>query len=406
MHEGSPAYLPYGQQSIGDDDVEAVVAALRSDFLTTGPLVGAFEGAFAKAVSAQHACACNSGTSALHLAMMALDVGPGDTVIVPSMTFLATANAARFQGARVVFADVDQRTGLMTPATLADAVERAGGPIKVVVAVHLNGQAADMESISAIAKQTGAAIVEDACHALGAEHLARDGTRTPIGSCSFSDISCFSLHPVKGITTAEGGVATTADAELAERLHRFRSHGMVRDARRYTSSDLAFASDGRAHAWYYEMPEIGWNYRLPDVLSALGISQLKKLPVFIEQRRALASRYDEAIKRLDERVAAHPRVNWSTHAFHLYAVLIDFQQLGTNRDAVMADLREQAIGTQVHYLPVHLQPYYQQHAPTPALEGAEAYYAQCLSLPMFPAMRMDDVDRVVAALVSATGRSS
>lgn len=403
MHEDVRPFLPYGSQSIEDDDIAAVVAALKSDFLTTGPRVGEFECAFADTVSAPHACACNSGTAALHLAMLALDVSSNDTVIVASLTFLASANAARYQGARVVFADVDERTGLMTPTSLEAAFERAGGAVKAIVVVHLNGQSADMENIARIARARGAAIVEDACHSLGAVQIGSDGERYRIGSCEYSDLCCFSFHPVKGITTAEGGMVTTRSSDLAERMARFRNHGMTRDPGAFQNRQLAHGADGSPHPWYYELPELGWNYRLPDVLCALGISQLGKLSRFVERRNELALAYDARLVQLDSRVSAHGRVDWSSHAYHLYAVLIDYEALQTTRDRVVARLKSRGVGTQVHYLPVHMQPYYREHCGPVSLAGAERYYAQCLSLPIFPRMNDGDVERVIDALQGSLG---
>ena len=376
--------LPYGRQTIEDDDVEAVAAALRDDFLTTGPKVEAFETAFAEAVGARHAVACSNGTAALHLAMLALDVKAGEVCIVPSITFLATANCARYVGAEVVFADVDPESGLMTEATLRDAVARCGGRrIAAILPVHLRGDIAELPALRRIADEVGAALVEDACHALGSR-MTFDNAPASVGDGRWGDLAVFSFHPVKTLTTGEGGMVTTADPRLAERLRRMRSHGMVRPP--------------GADPWVYEMPEIGFNYRLPDVLCALGLSQLAKLPRLLERRRALARRYDAALGPLAPIVRAAARPPWSDPVLHLMSVLIDFDTAGRIRAEVMAALKARGIGSQVHYIPVHRQPYYAARYGIADLPGADAWYARCLSLPLYPAMADGDVDRVVGAL--------
>jgi len=382
------AVLPYGRQTIEDDDIAAVAEALRADFLTTGPRVEAFERAFADTVGAPHAVACANGTAALHLAMLALDVAEGEVCIAPSITFLATANCARFVGADVVFADVDPDTGLMTPDTLADALARAGGRrVRAVLPVHLRGDVAELPALEALAAEAGAVLVEDAPHALGST-MNFGGLNERVGDCRHSAMATFSFHPVKTIATGEGGMITTRDDRLAERLRRLRSHGMVRPP--------------GAEPWWYEMPELGFNYRLPDVLCALGLSQLGKLKRFVARRRALAARYAERLAALPAvRLAATPA--WSDPALHLLVALIDFEGAGRSRLAVAEALRARGVGSQVHYIPVHRQPYYRQRYGELALPGAEAWYARCLSLPLFPGMADDDVDRVVDALAAALG---
>ncbi len=386
----APKFLSYGRQTIEADDVAAVVAALHSDFLTTGPAVAEFERSLAQAAGARHAVACNSGTAALHLAVLALELTAGDTAIVPTLTFLATANVVRMTGAEVVFADVDPDTGLMTPATFTAAIARAttaGKTVKAALPVHLNGQLCDMAGLAAIAQEHGIALIEDACHALGVANA---------GATEHSTFACFSTHPVKAIATGEGGAVTTANAELAERMRRLRSHGMSRDAATFENRDLAFDGDG-ANPWYYEMPEIGWNYRMPDILCALGISQLKKLPRFFERRVEIAAQYDALIAPLTNTIRPVPH-GQQPHGWHLYAVLVDFAALGLSRAQLMKRLHGQSIGTQVHYLPVHLQPYYQHRYGDLDLPGARSYYSRCLSLPIYPTMTDADVRRVADAL--------
>ncbi|HEY1751207.1 MAG TPA: UDP-4-amino-4,6-dideoxy-N-acetyl-beta-L-altrosamine transaminase [Caulobacteraceae bacterium] len=388
----SPPVLPYGRQTIEDDDVAAVAAALRDDFLTTGPKVEAFEAAFAEYVGARHAVACSNGAAALHLAVLALGVQPGEVCIAPSITFLATANCARYVGAEVVFADIDPASGLMTVATLRDAVARAGGrKIAAILPVHLRGDVAELPALRRVADEQGAALVEDACHALGSR-MVFDNVPASAGDGRWGELAVFSFHPVKTLTTGEGGMVTTADAGLAERLKRLRSHGMVRP-------------DG-ADPWWYEMPELGFNYRLPDVLCALGLSQLAKLPRLVERRRALARRYEAALAPLAPAVRIAARPPWSDPALHLMTVLIDFEAIGRSRAEVMAALKAKGVGSQVHYIPVHRQPYYAARYGVADLPGADAWYARCLSLPLYPTMEDGDVERVAAALGEALGVKS
>ena len=379
--------LPYGRQSIEDDDIAAVAAALRDDFLTTGPRVEQFERAFADAVGARHAVACANGTAALHLAMLALDVQPGEAVIAPSITFLATANCARYVGAEVVFADVDPQSGLMTPETLDAALSRMGGRrLRAVLPVHLRGDTVDLPRLSAMAGEAGAVLVEDAPHALGST-MTYGNVAERAGDARHSAMATFSFHPVKTIATGEGGMVTTHDPALAERLRVMRNHGMVRPP--------------DADPWVYEMPEPGFNYRLPDVLCALGISQLAKLPRFAERRRALARAYAAALAPLAPVVRIAERPPWSDPVLHLMCVLIDFEAAGRTRRQVMEAMRAKGVGSQVHYIPVHTQPYYRARYGALSLPGAEAWYGRCLSLPLYPAVADEDISRVVEALRSA-----
>ncbi|PXA84928.1 UDP-4-amino-4,6-dideoxy-N-acetyl-beta-L-altrosamine transaminase [Caulobacter sp. D4A] len=380
-------FLPYGRQTIEDDDVAAVAAALRADFLTTGPTVEAFETAFKQKVGAEHAIAVSNGTATLHLAMLALGVGEGDVCIAPSVTFLATANCARYVGAEVVFADVDPASGLMTPDTLADALSRAGERrVRAVLPVHLRGDVCDLPALKAMASAAGAVLVEDAPHALGS--TATFGNEEhPVGDGAYSAFASFSFHPVKTLATGEGGMLTTNDAGLAARARSLRGHGMVRPA--------------GAEPWVYEMPELGFNYRIPDVLCALGLSQLAKLDRFVERRRTLAARYGELLAPLSPLVQLAASPTGSNPALHLLTVLIDFEAAMTTRAAVVDSLKAQGIGSQVHYIPVHRQPYYVNRYGLADLPGADAWYDRCLTLPLYPTMDDGDVDRVVEALARA-----
>jgi UDP-4-amino-4,6-dideoxy-N-acetyl-beta-L-altrosamine transaminase len=382
-------FLPYGRQTVDDEDIAAVAAALRSPFLTTGPLVGKFEQVFAEKTGAVHAVACNSGTAALHLAALALDLGDRQAAVVPAITFLATANVVRMTGAEVVFADVDSDTGLLTPETLAAALKRAetaGLKIRAALPVHLNGQYCDMAGLAAIANARGIQLVEDACHALGIKD---------VGANAYSAAACFSTHPVKAIATGEGGVVTTRDADAAARMRRLRSHGMTHDASQFENRDAAF-SGSEPNAWYYEMAEIGWNYRIPDVLCALGISQLKKLDQFHERRKEIAALYDRLLVDLAPAIRPVTRSN-ELHGWHLYVIHVDFEALGVTRTRFMKYLRDEGIGSQVHYIPLHRQPYYRRRYGEIELPGADAYYRRCLSIPLFPGMADADVERVAAA---------
>ncbi|WP_374376401.1 UDP-4-amino-4,6-dideoxy-N-acetyl-beta-L-altrosamine transaminase [Dongia sp.] len=397
--DNNQKFLPYGRQSIDADDLASVSTALQADYLTTGPAVGRFEQAFAEFVGARYAVASNSGTAALHLACIALGLEPGDAVIVPSLTFLATANAARFCGADVVFADVDADSGRLTAEHFDAALKRAGSArLKAVLPVHLNGHCADMMAIRTLAEAKGLKVIEDACHALGGMQHAGNNSVASVGACALSDLACFSLHPVKTMTTGEGGVTTTNDEKQYRQMQLYRSHGMTRDPAAFQHKDLAFAPDGQANPWYYEMHALGWNYRITDFACALGESQLKKLPRFIARRRELAALYDRLLAPLAPRIKIVPGQPGDHPALHLYAVLVDFAAIGKSRAQFMAELKALGIGTMVHYLPVHQQPYYRQLYGKTELPGADSYYARQLSIPLYPDMTDGDVARVVEAL--------
>lgn len=392
----SAPFLSYGRQVVDDFDVEAVVAALKSDWLTTGPAIAEFEAALSKATGARHAVVCNSGTAALYLAMRALPLEPGDAIVVPAMTFVATASAAVLAGLGVVFADVDPDTGLMDAAAVEDALNRSTHPrIKAVCSVHLGGRMADAGALAALAERRGLIIVEDACHALGTDY--GNGSYR-VGGCAHSAAACFSFHPVKTVTMGEGGAITTNSADLAAKMRLLRSHGMNRNPEQMRNRDLAFAPDGTANSWYYEVGDISHNFRASDLNCALGRSQLRKLPQFIEARRQLMALYARKMAPLAPAIrliVSRPDTN---PGWHLCGVLVDFAALGTDRATFIRRLREHGIGSQVHYIPVHLQPYYRERYGALDLPGANAYYARALSLPLAPSMTESDVDRVVAAL--------
>jgi UDP-4-amino-4,6-dideoxy-N-acetyl-beta-L-altrosamine transaminase len=390
-------FLPYGRHHIDDEDIEAVVSVLKSNFLTGGPAVEAFEQAFAEKIGVKEAVVCSNGTTALHLAVLAADIQPDDLVIVPSVTFLSTANVVRIVGADVIFADVDPLSGLMTADTLKAAIDSAGKIPAAVMPVHLNGQACDMKAISDIAHTYDIKIITDCCHALGAEYT--DFGKP--GDGRFEDFGCFSLHPVKSIAMGEGGVVSTSDGVLAGKIRKLRSHGMTRDQKDWNNDHLAFeAISGNANPWYYEMHELGYNYRATDMQCALGLSQLKKLDQFCDRRRDLAARYDAAFKE-DGLKTIRPveQIGFSKSAWHLYPVLIDFKALNTTRAQVMNALKAKNIGSQVHYIPVHLQPYYQRLYGQLNLLGAKEYYDRVLSIPLYPSLTNDEQDYVIDSLI-------
>lgn len=381
-------FLPYGRQVIEEDDIEAVREALMAPMLTTGPLVERFEAALSQTTTAREAVVCANGTAALHLAARAIQLDRAQTAIVPSLTFVATANAVRYCGAEVVFADVDPDTGLMTSETLREALRRApANTARAVFPVHLNGQTCGMGAIAGVAREWGLWIIEDACHAIGGAQATERGD-VPVGGCANSDMACFSFHPVKTVAMGEGGAITTNNAELAAAMRRDRSHGLIRDT-------------NPAEPWVYELREPGFNYRAPDILCALGLSQLKKLARFTARRRALVAAYRERLWRLSHVLTPVDDAEHGDPAWHLFVVRIDFEKAGLTRTDLMRRLAEAGIGSQVHYLPVHRQPYYEKRYPGTHLPGADAYYARCLSLPLFASMSEDDVERVCAALKAA-----
>jgi UDP-4-amino-4,6-dideoxy-N-acetyl-beta-L-altrosamine transaminase len=384
--------IPYGRQSISEDDIAAVVAVLRSDWLTQGPAVPAFEEAVARACDARFAVAVSSGTAALHVACLAAGLGPGGLLWTSPLTFVASANCARYCGADVDFVDIDAVTGDMDPGALAcklETAEKAGRLPDVVVPVHFAGLPCDMRPIAALAERYGFTVVEDACHALGATYEG-----TAVGSSAFSAMTVLSFHPVKIVTTGEGGMVLTDDERLAQRLRLFRSHGITREP-----SAMEAASPG---GWHYEMHELGYNHRLTDLQAALGSSQMKRLDAFVARRRELADRYDPALAGLPLLLPA--RSAEAESAWHLYVIRIDRERTGVTRRELYDALRDAGIGVNVHYIPVHTQPYYRRLGFAPGdLPLAEAFSAEALSLPLFPELTGAEQDTVVAALKAALG---
>lgn len=387
--------IPYGRQNLDTEDIDAVVKVLRGELLTQGPLVGEFETELASYLGCSRAVVVNSATSALHLGCLALGVGPGDLVWTSAISFVASANAARYCGADVDFVDIDLSTYNMCPRALErklfETRDNGDQLPKVVIPVAMAGQPADMKRISELSKLYGFRILEDASHALGAEYLGQK-----VGGCQFSDISVFSFHPVKMITTGEGGVCTTNNLGIARKIERLRSHGITRDFGEMESSDRP--------AYYYEQLELGFNYRITDFQCALGISQLKKLDSFVDARRRVAKVYDEAIS-----------VDWilkpevfqgGKSSFHLYIIQV-LDHGGASRDKVFEYLRADGILANLHYIPIYRHPYYFRTGKYNPQDfpSAEKYYARAISLPIFPGLRLSDVEKTISSLV-ASGNST
>ena len=387
--------ISYGRQDITPADIDAVVAVLRSDFLTQGPAVPRFERSVAARVGAKHAVAVNSATSALHIACLALEVAPGDLLWTVPNTFVASANCARYCGAQVDFVDIDPVTWNMSVAALRIKLahaRRSGRLPKVVVPVHFSGQPPEQEAISELAREYGFKIIEDASHAIGA---SRNGE--PVGSCRWSDITVFSFHPVKVITSGEGGMALTNDDVLAQRMALYRSHGITRDASRFRD-----AARDDVPEWYYEQQVLGFNYRMTDIHAALGDSQLQRLDAYVERRNQLAQRLDRAFSDLPLRLPAVQPANRS--AFHLYVVRLS-PAAASSRRQIYDELRRRGIGVNLHYLPVHLQPYYRDLGfASGRFPESESYAREAFTVPLFAAMSERVQDEVIDAVRATVGR--
>ena len=377
------ATLPYGRQWLDEDDITAVTNVLRSDWLTTGPNVAQFEAAFAAATGAAEAVAVSNGTAALHAAMDALGIGPGDEVIVPAMTFAASANCVVYQGGTPVFADVKPDTLLVNPA---DVAAKVTARTKAIVAVDYAGQPCDYDALRDIAARHELALVDDAAHALGGQYKGR-----PVGT--LADLNTFSLHPVKHITTGEGGMITTDDQTLARKMRVFRTHGITSDHRQR-------AEQG---SWFYEMAALGYNYRITDFQCALGLSQLRKLPSWVARRQQIARMYDEAFAEIPAVTPLSVRAD-AFHAYHLYVVQFDLERLRADRNTIFQALRAEGIGVNVHYIPVHYHPFYRERfgAKAGLCPVAEAAYERIISLPIFPRMIDEDARDVVTAVAKVT----
>ena len=395
-------FLNYGRQAIGEDDIAAVVDVLRGDWLTTGPAVERFETALCKETGAEHAVVCNSGTAALYLAARAGGLKAGDSVIVPAMTFAATASANVLAGVEVIFSDVDPLTGLMRVSDAEEAIARRGNhQVKGIFPVHLTGRVSDPAVLHEFAEHAGLVVIEDACHALGTRY---GNARHAVGSCQHSVAACFSFHPVKAIAMGEGGAVTTNSKQLADEARLLRNHGMSRNAKDFQSPELALSDDGLANPWYYEVATISHNLRASDINCALAASQLRKLGEFLDRRRKLMEHYRVRLTDLSPAVTLAALGADQEPGWHLCAVQIDFESLQIDRRTLMLRLRERDIGTQVHYLPVNLHPFYRNRYGEIHLPGALSYYQRTLSLPLYPTMTPADVDRVVDELAACIER--
>ncbi len=384
--------IPYGRQSIDEIDIQAVVDVLRSEFLTQGPVVPAFESAVADYCNAQYALAVNSATSALHIACLALGIGKGDIVWTSPITFVASANCVLYCGASIDFVDIDPLSYNLSVPCLSEKLaraEEAGCLPKAVIAVHLAGQACDMALIHALSRRYGFKIIEDASHAIGGKYSGE-----PIGGCRYSDISIFSFHPVKIITTGEGGMVLTNDAGLAKRMQLLRSHGITRDP-----VEMTHEPDG---PWYYQQIELGYNYRMTEFQAALGLSQMRRLDEFVAIRHALAKRYDEHLHDLPVVIPWQDPGSYS--ARHLYIIRLQPEKAGKTHREIFEAIRFAGINVNLHYIPVYLQPYYAGLGfKTGYCPEAERYYGQAISLPIFPALTNNEQEAVVQTLIRAVG---
>jgi UDP-4-amino-4,6-dideoxy-N-acetyl-beta-L-altrosamine transaminase len=392
---GSLPVLPYGRQWLDDDDLEAVLRVLRGEWLTQGPAVAAFEDALAAACEARFAVAVSSGTAALHLACLAAGVGPGDVGVTSPITFVASANAVAYCGGTPAFADVDARTACMDPAALEEVCARRRP--RVILPVDFAGQPADLPAIHAVARLCRATVIQDAAHSLGASY-EHAGAWHKVGACKHADMTTLSFHPVKHITTGEGGAILTNSPDLYKRLMRLRTHGVTKEP-----ADLSRA-DG---PWYYEQHDLGFNYRITDVQCALGLSQLTKLERFVKRRRELAEEYRRGLADAAAQVEVLPELPGRLSSYHLLVVRL--RQGGAQRRRAIYDrLHASGIRAQVHYYPVHLQPWYREWFGfrEGSCPRAEAYYQTCLSLPLFPRMSEGDVRRVVHALRQALAETA
>jgi UDP-4-amino-4,6-dideoxy-N-acetyl-beta-L-altrosamine transaminase len=379
--------IPYGRQDISEEDIAAVCAVLRSDFLTQGPAIERFERKVAEQCGARYAVAVSNATAALHIACLALDLGPGDAAWTSPNTFVASANCARYCGADVDFVDIDPVTWNMSPVQLAQklAVAAEHGRLpKVLVPVHFSGRSCDMKAIGQLARKYGVAVIEDASHAIGARY--DDG---PVGDCRYSDCAVFSFHPVKIVTTGEGGVIVTNRADLAARLMRLRSHGITRDASLMSAQDPG--------PWHYEQIELGYNYRMTDIQAALGSSQMARLGVFVERRGALAARYDDLLAGLSLNLPQ--LVSTAQSSWHLYVVRLCLDKISRSHREIFEAMRAAGIGVNLHYIPVHLQPYYRALGFAPGhCPEAERYHHEAISLPLYSSMSEHDQDYVAETL--------
>lgn len=379
--------IPYGRQDINQDDINAVIEVLKSDFLTQGPAVPVFERAVSSHCGSEYAVAVNSATSALHIACLALGVGKGDLVWTSAITFVASANCALYTGAEIDFVDIDPQTYNLCPLALAvklEQAERNGRLPRVVIPVHLCGQPCEMDKIYALSQRYGFKIIEDASHAIGGKYKSE-----PIGNCRYSDITVFSFHPVKIITTAEGGMALTNNTHLANRMNILRSHGITREP-----SQMTRASEG---SWYYQQIDLGFNYRMTEMQAMLGVSQINRLDRYVTRRHELATRYSNQLVDLPLILPWQHKDSYS--AFHLFVIRLQLRQIGKTHQQVFDEMREQGIGVNLHYIPVYHHPYFEKmNFKVGYCSEAEKYYSEAISIPMYPGLTTEDQDFVIRCL--------
>lgn len=396
-------YLPYGHQWIDEDDIRAVVEVLKSDWITQGHKIEEFEKAVAEYVGSKYAVAVSSGTAALYAACFVADIGPGDEVITTTITFVASSNCILYMGGKPIFADIKEDTYNINPKEVG---KRITDRTKAIIVVDFAGQPADLEKIHKIAQRHNLLVIEDASHALGAEYKINPKSEiqnpkltdwVKVGSCLHSDMAIFSFHPVKPITTGEGGMITTNNKEYYEKLLMFRTHGITKDPNKFTNEEIR-----NAPPWYYEMQELGYNYRITDFQCNLGISQLKKVDKFIQRRREIAKKYNEAFKSIEEIITPYEKPNVKS-GWHIYVIRLKLDKLKATRKQIFEALRAENIGVQVHYIPVYYHPYYQKLGYQRGIcPKAEKYYEEAITLPIFPAMRDKDVEDVINAVKKVT----
>ena len=378
-------FLPYGRQSLDNKDISAVCKVLKSDFITQGPEIINFEKNFAKYVGAKYAVACATGTAALHLSCLSLGINRKHNILTSPITFVASANCAEFVGAKTNFGDINLKDYCLSPSYLEKKLKKI--KIDLVIVIHMCGHSADMKKIYALKKKYKFFLIEDACHALGGKFRGNK-----VGSCYYSDISTFSFHPVKPITTGEGGMITTNNKKIYEKLLIYRTHGIHKDKKKFTNKNLAFDKTGDVNRWYYEMIELGYNYRITDLQASLGNSQLKKIDKFTRKRNIIAKMYNKGFK--ENNLISTPRLEKNVkHAYHLYTLMIDFKKLKKTRNQVMTELANLKIGSQVLYIPVFLQPYYMKKYKINKSDykNSITYYEQALSIPVFPSLKKEEV---------------
>lgn len=395
--------LPYGKQHLDKNDILKVTKVLQSDWITQGPTITQFEKALCKKLGVKYAVACSSGTAALHLSILAANIKKNDIVITSDITFLASANCATYVQAKVILCDIDPNTGLMSINSLKRLLsnKQIQKRVKAIIPVHFAGQPTNLEIIFKLAQEVNALVIDDCAHALGAGFKDKNNIFYNIGASPYSHMSCFSFHPVKHITTGEGGAITTNNEDFYNKLILFRNHGINRNPKLFINTALAYDKYNNLNPWYYEMLTPGFNYRMTDIQAALGISQLKKLNAFIKKRQSLAAFYKEQIKKVFPPNIIRPLDNIpnTTHAYHLFVILINFNKISITKAQLINELKNQGISTQVHYIPLHLQPYYahKKHYIS-KLINAEKYYEQALTIPLFTKMTKKDCIRVINTL--------